>query len=499
MFFFFSWFAFQIDLNLFFLRGKKIKMSEERKEKKKKTEEVEINWNKMGENLCMKMKLEREKISQLVNFCNFKNDKLILNKVLNEKGNVSNSIQMLGSIESLDVKQTIFVKIYSEKYVQDKTKFTSLLVEELIHKYALPFIHQYLSPHFVEFIGSKRCLMNESFLDQSIDLFQIPSEYISFFKSKFGNVDKNILRLLINEGLDESWISLEKFIDMEDEESTIEDYDSILFQILWSCLCLTNIDINHHDIHLNNIFIKKLDKPLLMYYLFCEKEGGFQWKHRYMVKIIDFDQATWKNVVTNTIHFELSPFSVNQSTNNNKVGWDDIYRAATKWRAEVIDEKTEKWLNELFSFETKEEFLYLHSKDQKIWPKYYNSEIKNFDVIQSPISLNEFFQSFDRDEENSIQVKQKIQQWLINIVYKDAINYSFMTPYTKLKSENYSISKLFPVFLTNRFNQNFITKRPSIQDTICIYYDQPPSKESRDELRDCMKKAQQEFENISRF
>lgn len=474
-------------------------MSIEPKEKKKKTEEVEIIWNKMGENVYMKTKLEREKISQLIDFCNFRNDKLILNKVLNQTMTVSNSIQMLGFIQQLNTKEAIFVKIYSEKNVQDKTKFTSLLVEEVIHQYALPFIHQYLSPHFIQFIGSKRCLFDVTFSNSTINLLQVPSEYVPFFKNKFENGgDGNILRLLINEGLDESWMPLEKFIDMQDEESTVEDYDSILFQILWSCLCLTNIDINHHDIHFNNIFVKKLDKPLLMYYLFCEKEGGFEWKHRYMVKIIDFDQATWKDVVNNTIHYEVSPFTVNQTSNNKKVGWDDIYRAATKWCAEITDEKTEKWLDQLFSFDAKEEFLYLHSKDQKLWPKYYNKQTNDFEMIQSPISLDEFFQSFNGQEENFMKIKQNIQEWL-NIIYKDANNYSFMTPYKKIRSENYSISKLFPVFLINRFDSNFFAKNPSIQKDSCVYYDQPPSKESRYQLRESMKKAQQEFQNISRF
>lgn len=254
--------------------------------------------------LCVKTTVFPEELFSLLNECNFKNPQFKL-KLLDPK-TVSPSVQLLGKLNSKnfdggDKEINVFIKLYSTGIVPEET---NLLVEETIAKYAIPPLVKENTPHIVNAYNILLC--NENVLqltkdfskDNSKDNLENDSkdtekisQYINFINGTDGKS-----RSIVYEGLIEGWVSLYDFLialKVFNNEDFLSYMMDVLFQILWTLLCLSSYGINHNDLHLGNILIKSIPVKEIQEIVYDTGQEKFIRKDKVLIKIIDFDFATW--------------------------------------------------------------------------------------------------------------------------------------------------------------------------------------------------------------
>ena len=88
---------------------------------------------------------------------------------------------------------------------------------------------------------------------------------------------------------DPSMCSLNQYIKKNDKTISLNDFQEIIFEILYA-IYIMNIKLNiiHNDLHFNNILIKKLDIPIDKYYY---KHIDLHKTKHFIIKIFDFDTS----------------------------------------------------------------------------------------------------------------------------------------------------------------------------------------------------------------
>ncbi|MDD4930687.1 MAG: hypothetical protein PHG66_00840 [Candidatus Colwellbacteria bacterium] len=204
-------------------------------------------------------------------------------KVLKNKGSASDSIIMFGN---LTVKKQVISVVFKMVFKPKNKLNNSLLVEQQIYENVISnLINNYHTPHIVNYIGTVNSCVTDTFTE---DLSLAESKNFEEAKSKIrmSGFDSSVLDIMILEK--SSGYTLNQCVD-EEVLSTLDKF-KVLFQILYTLLCFERIKLTHNDLHFNNIFIDKLDKPIeRIYYL--DSTRWVKFTTSYDAKIYDFDRG----------------------------------------------------------------------------------------------------------------------------------------------------------------------------------------------------------------
>jgi hypothetical protein len=97
---------------------------------------------------------------------------------------------------------------------------------------------------------------------------------------------------------------------------------SIVFQIIYAIYVLSSHGINHNDLHLQNILLDTLDKPMNLQYNIGDKSVKFS--TRYLIKIYDWDRST-RNTIKNP-KLDQDSFEAELGDNNTFHHKRDFYQ-----------------------------------------------------------------------------------------------------------------------------------------------------------------------------
>lgn len=259
---------------------------------KKKRKESEKK--KTMKSVCFTRTVLSKELQNILTSCDLKNSKISLNLV-GKMGGESASLQVLGD-SMIKEKIGLFIKIYDNAFALDPKKTNNLLVEELIFEDGINAL-QTATPHIVQFFGSKQC---DRTMKEMIKMFQDDQSEISELMREIQAGGK--ASLIVTEKLDSSeWIPFSKIGDViktKTENQKLQIANAILFQLFWTLMCLNKMGINHNDLHGNNFWIKFLPENEIktIDYVLEDDDTYFTRKDPVLVKIIDFDQATWVDV-----------------------------------------------------------------------------------------------------------------------------------------------------------------------------------------------------------
>ncbi len=174
----------------------------------------------------------------------------------------------------------------------------SLEMEIYIYKNVINnLILDHFTPNVMSYIGAFQCpsfwndVYNKRYRNNFLaDINQQLSDINAKFNQQYDFTRANVLLIEKGSGMNfDTWINTEK---------SLEDWKSVLFQIFYTLSVFNNIGLQHNDIHLGNIWIETDLSPKNTIY-FVTENTYFVVPTNNLVKIFDFDLASYKNI-TNT-------------------------------------------------------------------------------------------------------------------------------------------------------------------------------------------------------
>jgi hypothetical protein len=181
------------------------------------------------------------------------------------------------------INNNIIIKAsYKNKDLLDN----SLDVEVAIYKNIITnLVNNHHTPCVMAYLGSGVCTDSSIFkLPRSInDAFEQETQNIRESDDWFDFDHISLLYLEKSNG-----IQLKDWITPSRSE---KDVLSIIFQIVYTLMCFSNIRLRHNDLHFGNIFIEELPAPISMYFA----RGGDRYvelKTKWLAKIYDFDRGS---------------------------------------------------------------------------------------------------------------------------------------------------------------------------------------------------------------
>lgn len=234
-------------------------------------------------------------------------------KILNsdEKGSASNSIILFGSLK-IPLKNSnkeVVGKIFFTPI--NKERDNSLEVEYHVYNEIISnFLKYHITPHLIMFIGYATCEIHtcpnippllEKIIKESHQTIEKKQQ------NRYNFDEMHILLLEKSKG--------RKLHDhIQSNDLSWKDWKAILFQLIYTIQCFLEIGFMHNDMHAGNIFVDEIPETSFVYFVNFGKKNMqcFNVKTKYMLRIYDFDFATYKS---------LSVFSKNNYTpqQNTKV------------------------------------------------------------------------------------------------------------------------------------------------------------------------------------
>lgn len=204
-------------------------------------------------------------------------------KVLEDKGSSSDSVILFGDLSIKHKKTSVAFKIVFQPY----SKFdNSLQVEQQIYTNVTEnLINNFHTPHLTSCIGLVKLCDTDSLFDK------LSKQQQENFEKATKNIDWNVYNenkasiLILSKS---SGKTLHYYMDSD--MLFTDDKFNIIFQILYTLKCFSQIGLTHNDLHLNNIFVDELDTPDERIYYISE-DKWVKMKIKYDVKIFDFDRG----------------------------------------------------------------------------------------------------------------------------------------------------------------------------------------------------------------
>ena len=187
-------------------------------------------------------------------------------------------------------------------YIRDN----SLMIEVCIYSCIIPILSEYNTPFVINFIEHQICSIKDqdekfSILNQGIQ------DLINWDYEEIYNHEK--FHLLITERIS----NFIPFYEWLESQHNINEYKIIFFQIYWSLACFSKIKLKHNDLHFNNILIETEPEPSL-YYFEIKSRGKtriIKLETRYRVRIFDWDNSSFGNLIRNTGLTDLVDIYIN--------------------------------------------------------------------------------------------------------------------------------------------------------------------------------------------
>jgi len=230
-----------------------------------------------------------------------------------ESTSTSESSQLLGSLQN----QNVFLKLFT----QNSITTNGPIVEGAIYSYVISKLIPKYCPFFIKPIAYQECdgFMNrlvKKFYDQNDkDDKNLIQEIIRKLnprrigKEPITEKEKDVLfkihtqqertYIIINEQLQPSDVTLKNWLL---EVHSLSSYQSVYFEIFWALACMSAVNLRHNDLHLTNIYVRKLEKETVFPFTFNYNKKAFNvyLKTRYKVLIYDFDRGTIVDLTDNT-------------------------------------------------------------------------------------------------------------------------------------------------------------------------------------------------------
>jgi hypothetical protein len=194
----------------------------------------------------------------------------------------------------------IFEGIAFNEYVMVKASFkplkplvnNSLQVESRIYEEVVPLLSVH-TPNVMPFLAKTMCttlLTKPDYMKPHIfEKFKAQMNDINIEK-KF-NIDE--IQLVITKKARgktlDKWLESKKILQMDMDKKTAFLKD-ILFQIAYTLVIFEDFGLMHHDLHLGNVFVEKLPKPL-HFSVNIGTDKTIVRDVNYFVQIYDFDQS----------------------------------------------------------------------------------------------------------------------------------------------------------------------------------------------------------------
>ena len=191
------------------------------------------------------------------------------------------------------------------KILQRKTAFDALDYEARVYKFLTEkVILTGISNNFIPFIALSKCspnkLMSHAKTDEMKFKLQLASKLdLTFNILTTGTAKKSEMVTL-------SWVL---------SHPRKYDVPAILIQILYAILIMQSLEMNHNDLHTENVLIEVLEEPMMVRF----EHYGIEFYTTYIAKILDFDHAYVKELGPNPLlqrHRSLTKHSVNRFRKN---------------------------------------------------------------------------------------------------------------------------------------------------------------------------------------
>jgi hypothetical protein len=245
----------------------------------------------------------------------------------------------------------VIVKI---SFLSKGTTDNSLEVEGRIYDEVVPILSQF-TPNLMPFIGKLSCDTFEDTVSQSSNSFLEEIWKLVIDKKLQDSYDINHATLLITKeagGIPlEDWFKKKK-VSTEEHDKFMND---VLLQIAYTLLVFKDSGLMHNDLHAGNIFVEKLEKPILLSFN-IDKETQIVRQIDYFVQIYDFDwsakikTSTNNLTISNTLLDRMCPVYGTCNHFHENLDWFTILRTL------VLLSKTSK----------QNEFIYRLFKDKDL-------------------------------------------------------------------------------------------------------------------------------------
>jgi len=217
------------------------------------------------------------------------------------KNSASDSIVMLGDLNvPVHGNNSVVIKVGFQNITGDNGDEVERFVYERIVN---PLIKARHTPHLVAFVGVVQC--------QSFDpppCYQSPSGKSKTPQCEFnaqydqlngGSLNMRQMRALITERA--TGITLDKWLETE---RSISDLHAVLFQIIYTLTCFNEIGLQHHDMHLGNVFIDTMSGPSVRSFTYVTSTRAYVVRTQWVAKFYDFDLATKHATPLNSLAME---------------------------------------------------------------------------------------------------------------------------------------------------------------------------------------------------
>lgn len=206
-----------------------------------------------------------------------------------DKDSASETIVIIGNmrIPKMDANDDIVMKISFPSFTGDN----SAVVEHLIYRDVVaPLVTKRYTPHLMMYIGFFKC--------DDFDRVVASEKIQRYMRRSLLKMAENDLRetgdiaydytklnmLVIEQG---RGMPLNKWMQ---KSRSWQEWQCVLFQILWTLTCFWQVGLQHNDLHSGNIWIDPVTSTF-MYYS-TNKKTAYKIPTSWFVKIYDFDLST---------------------------------------------------------------------------------------------------------------------------------------------------------------------------------------------------------------
>ena len=229
--------------------------------------------------------MESENISEWLEKVGCNLDEYLENiKVLANKGSASDSVILFGEIDIKRKKTPVAFKIVFKSKIEQSN---SLIVEQQIYINVVEnLINNLHTPHLTSFIGLVKSCDTDSLLEKlnPVEIRNFKAAMRTIYEEDYDLNNASLLILGKSGGKTFRAYLLEKTLSTSDKFS-------LLFQIFYTLRCFEKIGLSHNDLHMDNIFVDKLEVPQERIYYISDNK----WVKilvQYDVKIYDFDRGS---------------------------------------------------------------------------------------------------------------------------------------------------------------------------------------------------------------
>ena len=218
------------------------------------------------------------------------------------------------------------------KYISDLfgLEYETAIYSRIIKK----IIDNNYSPNFVEFVDFKTYNLEEfiNMVDQST--YTPKQKLYNFIKTINGlqeitcclnyNISDDLYTRIISNFNVKCLITKEpiNIVTIRDLFTNYElredEFCKVIFQLIYSLTLMDIIKLQHNDLHMGNILIERLDKPVDLYYIIDDNEK-FKIKTNYVVRIFDWDSSYIETVDTADILYRNKLMTTNLNTGGHNV------------------------------------------------------------------------------------------------------------------------------------------------------------------------------------